>query len=263
MSSKERQVPSPLIKGKTLRWENSEGLSFLFRVTSYLSLVKWNLYSLKFRLNPLPVNHLAVGVKSEPEVGANHVEERALSFSTILAAGSVILKAESLSTIRSLVNLCRIFFLEAYDSFSRIPSKKLARSGTFSSALRIGSSYFASRHSVFPRFREVSPWGWGGMPQGKDSMSQERGEDEMNAFRMGWFGHQIAYSLFKETTHRICRKRVEVEDAQPTGLECSLLYERYRERKPLDLEEKVPLAEVDTLSRLVASFCHIVRASGS
>ncbi|KAK7298203.1 hypothetical protein VNO77_47114 [Canavalia gladiata] len=245
MSSKERQVPSPLIKGKTLRWENSEGLSFLFRVTSYLSLVKWNLYSLKFRLNPLPVNHLAVGVKSEPE----HVEERALSFSTILAAGSVILKAESLSTIRSLVNLCRIFFLEAYDSFSRIPSKKLARSGTFSSALRIGSSYFASRHSVFPRFREVSPWGWGGMPQGKDSMSQERGEDEMNAFRMGWFGHQIAYSLFKETTHRICRKRVEVEDAQPTGLECSLLYERQ--------------AEVDTLSRLVASFCHIVRASGS
>ena len=29
MSSNERQVPSPLIKGKTLRWEKSEGHSIL------------------------------------------------------------------------------------------------------------------------------------------------------------------------------------------------------------------------------------------
>ena len=93
-----------------------------------------------------------------------HVEERALSFSTILAAGSVILKAESLSTIRSLVNLCRIFF-RLMTLFPGFLVKKLARNGTFSFALRIGSSYFASRHSVFPRFRELSPWGWGGMPQ--------------------------------------------------------------------------------------------------
>ena len=28
-------------------------------------------------------------------------------------------------------------------------------------------------------------------------MSQERGEDEMNAFRMGWFGHQV-HLLMKE-----------------------------------------------------------------